>query len=409
LHLHQNAMQVSNKAAHLIGSEIIKLAGEINALKAQGKDILNLTIGDFDPAVFPLPEALSEGIQAAYRAGETNYPPADGIAPLRAAVAQWYADALQLPCNPNTEVLVAGGGRPLIYAIYQAWVNPGEHVVYPVPSWNNNHYTYLVGGTPVELEALPENGFMPTPEQVLPTLETASLLALCSPLNPTGTVFTADGLGALCDAVLEENRRRANSGRRPVLVLYDQMYWTLTGDDTAHVHPVGLRPEMKEFTVYVDGISKSFAATGVRVGWSVGPAPLIAKMKTLLGHLGAWAPKPEQVAVARYLGTPQADQDVRVIQKASLERLMALHAGFQALKAEGFPVDSIAPQGAIYLSVRVDLPDATSRLLNDAGIALVPFGAFGASATSPWFRLSVGTLRLTDIEPLLHRLRSLFA
>ncbi len=402
-------MQVSHKAAHLIGSEIIKLAGEINALKAQGKDILNLTIGDFDPAVFPLPEALSEGIQAAYRAGETNYPPADGIAPLRAAVAQWYADALQLPCNPNTEVLVAGGGRPLIYAIYQAWVNPGEHVVYPVPSWNNNHYTYLVGGTPVELEALPENGFMPTPEQVLPTLETASLLALCSPLNPTGTVFTADGLGALCDAVLEENRRRANSGRRPVLVLYDQMYWTLTGDDTAHVHPVGLRPEMKEFTVYVDGISKSFAATGVRVGWSVGPAPLIAKMKTLLGHLGAWAPKPEQVAVSRYLGTPQADQDVRVIQKASLERLMALHAGFQALKAEGFPVDSIAPQGAIYLSVRVDLPDATSRLLNDAGIALVPFGAFGASATSPWFRLSVGTLRLTDIEPLLHRLRSLFA
>ncbi len=402
-------MQVSNKAAHLIGSEIIKLAGEINALKAQGKDILNLTIGDFDPAVFPLPEALSEGIQAAYRAGETNYPPADGIAPLRAAIAQWYADALQLPCNPNTEVLVAGGGRPLIYAIYQAWVNPGEHVVYPVPSWNNNHYTYLVGGTPVELEALPENGFMPTPEQVLPTLETASLLALCSPLNPTGTVFTADGLGALCDAVLEENRRRANSGRRPVLVLYDQMYWTLTGDDTAHVHPVGLRPEMKEFTVYVDGISKSFAATGVRVGWSVGPAPLIAKMKTLLGHLGAWAPKPEQVAVARYLGTPQADQDVRVIQKASLERLMALHAGFQALKAEGFPVDSIAPQGAIYLSVRVDLPDATARLLNDAGIALVPFGAFGASATSPWFRLSVGTLHLTDIEPLLHRLRSLFA
>ena len=402
-------MQVSNKAAHLIGSEIIKLAGEINALKAQGKDILNLTIGDFDPAVFPLPEALSEGIQAAYRAGETNYPPADGIAPLRAAIAQWYADALQLPCNPNTEVLVAGGGRPLIYAIYQAWVNPGEHVVYPVPSWNNNHYTYLVGGTPVELEALPENGFMPTPEQVLPTLETASLLALCSPLNPTGTVFTADGLGALCDAVLEENRRRANSGRRPVLVLYDQIYWTLTGDDTAHVHPVGLRPEMKEFTVYVDGISKSFAATGVRVGWSVGPAPLIAKMKTLLGHLGAWAPKPEQVAVARYLGTPQADQDVRVIQKASLERLLALHAGFQALKAEGFPVDSIAPQGAIYLSVRVDLPDATARLLNDAGIALVPFSAFGASATSPWFRLSVGTLQRTDIEPLLHRLRSLFA
>ena len=402
-------MQVSNKAAHLIGSEIIKLAGEINALKAQGKDILNLTIGDFDPAVFPLPQALSEGIQAAYRAGETNYPPADGIAPLRAAIAQWYADALQLPCNPNTEVLVAGGGRPLIYAIYQAWVNPGEHVVYPVPSWNNNHYTYLVGGTPVELEALPENGFMPTPEQVLPTLKTASLLALCSPLNPTGTVFTADGLGALCDAVLEENRRRANSGRRPVLVLYDQIYWTLTGDDTAHVHPVGLRPEMKEFTVYVDGISKSFAATGVRVGWSVGPAPLIAKMKTLLGHLGAWAPKPEQVAVARYLGTPQADQDVRVIQKASLERLLALHAGFQALKAEGFPVDSIAPQGAIYLSVRVDLPDATARLLNDAGIALVPFGAFGAPSTSPWFRLSVGTLHRTDIEPLLHRLRSLFA
>ena len=402
-------MQVSQKAAHLIGSEIIKLAGEINALKAQGKDILNVTIGDFDPAVFPLPQALSEGIQAAYRAGETNYPPADGIAPLREAIARWYQEDLDLPCNPNTEVLVAGGGRPLIYAIYQAWVNPGEHVVYPVPSWNNNHYTYLVGGTPVELEALPENGFMPTPAQVLPTLADASLLALCSPLNPTGTTFTAEGLGALCDAVLEENHRRAQTGRRPVLVLYDQMYWTLTGEGVSHVHPVGLRPEMKAFTVYVDGISKSFAATGVRVGWSVGPAPVIAKMKTLLGHLGAWAPKPEQVAVSRYLGTPTAHQDVRTIQAAAMERLHALHAGFQRLKHEGLPVDSIAPQGAIYLSVRLDLPDATSRLLNDAGIALVPFAAFGASSASPWFRLSVGTLSLSEIEPLLHRLRSLFA
>lgn len=402
-------MHVSEKAANLIGSEIIKLAGEINALKAQGKDILNLTIGDFDPAVFPLPQTLSEGIQAAYRSGETNYPPADGIAPLRAAVAQWYSEALNLPCDPATEVLVAGGGRPLIYAIYQAWVNPGEHVVYPVPSWNNNHYTYLVGGTPVELEARPDCGFMPTPEQVLPTLAEASLLALCSPLNPTGTAFSAETLGALCDAVLAENAKRAALGRRPVLVLYDQMYWTLTAPGTAHVHPVGLRPEMKAYTVYVDGISKSFAATGVRVGWSVGPAPLIARMKTLLGHLGAWAPKPEQVAVSRYLGTEQADADVRAIQGAALDRLQALHAGFQRLKSEGLPVDSIAPQGAIYLSVRIDLPDAASRLLNEAGIALVPFAAFGASTNSPWFRLSVGTLSLSEIEPLLRRLRSLFA
>ncbi len=184
---------------------------------------------------------------------------------------------------------------------------------------------------------------MPTAAELKPFISDASLLAVCSPLNPTGTTFTEQGLKEICEMVLEENRKRGAS-RKPLYLLYDQIYWTLTFGDTQHVDPVTLCPDMKNYTIYIDGISKSFAATGVRVGWAFGPQKIIDKMKSILSHVGAWSPKAEQVATAKYLKDDKAiDTYLTSFKDEVNQRLVALYNGIIDLKHQGFNVDAIAP------------------------------------------------------------------
>jgi aspartate aminotransferase len=294
---------VSRMAGALVGSEILKIAAGIRALRASGATVCNLTVGDFDPAQFRIPAALEEGIVDALRAGETNYPPSSGLDPLRAAIGDFWRRRLGLD-YPAASIVVTGGSRPGIYGAYRTLVDEGEGVVYPVPSWNNNHYVHLVGAEGVPLVCGPESGFLPTADALAPLVRDprVRLVALNSPLNPAGTLFTADQLGAVCDVVLGENRRRG-AADRPLWLLYDQVYWTLTFGGARHVDPVSLAPAMREHTVYVDGISKAFAATGVRVGWVAGPERVTRAMSDVLGHVGAWAPRAEQAAVAHFLTT----------------------------------------------------------------------------------------------------------
>ncbi len=409
--------EVSLKASTLQGSEIIKLGGEINQKIKAGEQVYNLTIGDFNPKIFPIPSELKRLIVEAYHNDETNYPPADGIAELKKAVLQLIEKHEHLSYGMD-EVMIAGGGRPLIYAIYQTLLDPGDKVLYPVPSWNNNHYCHLTDAQRIEIETRPENGFMPTADELRPLLKDATLLALCSPLNPTGTTFSEAALREICDLVLQENNARIGK-RKPLYVLYDQIYWMLMADGVAHVNPVSLVPEMKAYTIFVDGISKSLAATGVRVGWSLGPAAVIARMKSILGHIGAWSPKAEQVATAAFLSNETALQSyLAELQLKVNLRFSRLFQGIKKMKDSGFPVDIIAPEGAIYLSAQFSLlgkttadgktiektEDITAYLLNEAKVALVPFTAFGCAQGTDWYRISVGTLAESDIDDVLSNL-----
>ncbi|MFD2513172.1 pyridoxal phosphate-dependent aminotransferase [Pontibacter locisalis] len=411
-------MTVSKMAQNLIGSEIIKVAGEVNAMIAKGEPICNLTIGDFNPSIYPIPEELRKGITKAYEQGHTNYPPANGVAVLRKAVVDFTKERLGLT-YPENDILVAGGSRPLIYATYMALIDPGDRVVYPTPSWNNNHYCHLSGATPVEVKTRPENNFMPTAEDIKPHLKGATMLALCSPLNPTGTMFSKKDLEEICDLVLEENQNRAD-GEKPLYVLYDQIYWMLTFGAAEHYDPVSLRPEIRDYTIYIDGTSKCFAATGVRVGYAFGPAVVMDKMKSILGHIGAWAPKAEQMAMAEFLQHPnEVDSFMNTFKPKIQDSLEVLYKGFQELKSEGFAVDAIEPMGAIYLSVKIDLAgkttpggavlqtsqDITFYVLQQAKLAVVPFSAFGSSRDLNWFRLSVGGASLDEIKASLGRLK----
>lgn len=410
--------KLSQLAETLIGSEIVKLGADIKEKIKQGNKIYNFTIGDFDSSIFPIPAELQQEIITAFNQRYTTYPPAEGIAELRDAVAEFLLQREQLTYSSN-EILIAAGGRPLIYAAYRAIVDKGEKVIYPVPSWNNNHYVHFTEGEHVPVETKKENNFMPTAEEIKPHIQGASLLAVCSPLNPTGTTFTKNELEAICDLVIEENQRRSIHEKK-LYLLYDQIYWTLTYGSTRHYNPVSLRPAMKEYTLFIDGISKAFAATGVRVGWSMGPAHLIAKMKAINSHVGAWSPMAEQHATALYLKqTAAIDTYFAHFKSEIAERLNRIYEGFMQLKSAGFNVDAIAPQAAIYLTIQINLAgkttasgkklekqtDVTAYLLDEAKLAVVPFSAFGASDSSSWYRLSAGTCKKEEIDEMLKKLK----
>lgn len=414
----EEQLKVSEKAEHLIGSEIIKLAGEINDKIKNGEHIYNLTIGDFNSKLYPIPHLLKEYITEAYANDETNYPPADGMLALREQVGLFLKNYGGIDYAPN-EILIAGGARPLIYATFLTLVNPGEKVIFPVPSWNNNHYCHLHQAQQVIVEAKPENNFMPTAADIQPHIKDAAMVALCSPLNPTGTVFSEETLAAICDLILEENSRRG-AHEKPVYLMYDQIYWMLTFGNTKHYNPVVLRPEMKKYTIFIDGLSKAFAATGVRVGWTFGPKRVIDKMKSVLGHIGAWAPKAEQVAVANYFKQKQPIEIFLNQLKAGLyDSLQKLYAGFTSLAEMGFPVKVIEPQAAMYLTVQFNLKgyrlpngetitntsQITGFLLNHARFAVVPFSAFGAEKESCWYRISVGNCNSNEIPAMIEQLR----
>lgn len=415
----QRDLQVSKLAEHIIGSEIIKLAGEVNEKIKQGEKIYNLTIGDFNPKQFPIPAELKQMIVDEYFADQTNYPAADGMLELRNAVSKLLKERGGLDYK-NDEILIAGGARPVIYSIFRTLVDANDTVIFAVPSWNNNHYTYLNNAKPVIIQATPENNFMPKAKDIKPFIQEASLLALCSPQNPTGTVFSKEDLEEICDMVLAENLRRG-SDVKPLYVMYDQIYWALTHGNTKHYDPVSLRPEMRQYTVFVDGISKSLAATGVRVGWSMGPKKIIDKMKAVLTHVGAWAPKAEQLATAKYLDNLSLYDAFILVQKEKISaRLDGFYNGFMQLKNEGYGVHAITPQAAIYLTIQFNLKgkktaegkvlentaDITRYILDEGKMAVVPFYAFGADKDSTWYRLSVGTCSMDDVSGAIESLRN---
>ena len=413
----QVAPRLSKLAGELRGSAILGIAAEIRALRESGRDLCDLTVGDFAPTHFPIPQPLLEGVVKALQAGETNYPASPGMDVLRRTVAEFYRRRRGLT-YPSSQILIASGARPLIYAIFRILVDPGDRVVYGVPSWNNDYYCEMTGAAQVPVVCGADVNFLPTASLLRNAVRGARLLSLNSPLNPTGTLFDAATLAGICDLVLEENGRRSPD-ERPLYLMYDQVYWMLTFGQE-HVDPVSLRPEIAPYTILVDAISKAFAATGLRVGWAAGPADVISRMADISSHIGAWAPRAEQIATAKLLEQDAAIDEFHVTMRRNIQqRLTTLADGLTALRDDKYPVDCTVPQGAMYLSARFPLhgmrtpdrqtlrtnEDIRRYLLQSAGLAVVPFQAFGSPDESGWFRLSVGAVSLAQLEALLPRLR----
>ena len=273
-------------------SGILRITRQVRAMIARGEKVVNLTVGDFDPRYFPIPKKLAEEIQAAVGRGETNYPTPEGMLPLRQAISDYVVRTAQVR-YPVEAIVVCSGGRPVLYGAYRAVVNPGDKVLYSVPSWQNDAYSWLTGGESIEIQATVETGFQPTLEQLAPHLPQATMLCLCSPGNPTGTVMTAEQLTAILHAVVAENRKRESAGKRPLFVLHDQMYSALVSHGQTHTYPAAVVPESARYVISADGVSKAYAGTGLRVGWMLVAPAVGARIRDLLSNAGGWAPRAE--------------------------------------------------------------------------------------------------------------------
>lgn len=400
-------------------SGILKITRGVRAMIARGETVVNLTVGDFDPRYFPIPKKLSQAIQNAIARGETNYPNPEGILVLRQAISDYVFRTAGVR-YPLDSIVVCSGGRPVLYGAYRAVVNPGDKVLFSVPSWQNDAYSGLTGAESIVVEASAETGFQPTVDQLKPHLGEAAMLCICSPGNPAGTVMTREQLKDILDAVVAENKTREAAGRRPLFILHDQMYGSLVSKGQEHVYPAAVVPECARWLISLDGVSKAYAGTGLRLGWMLVAPAVGSRIRDLLSHAGAWAPRAEQVGVAEFLQDEEAIAEFRNEMDARLaDRLQALHRGFDDLKKAGYPVDSINPQGAIYFSAQFRLhgksvggkvietdDDIRVLLLEKAGAAVVPFQAFGVQENTGWFRLSAGAVSMDEIEALFPRIRA---
>ena len=412
----------SAMANSMEGSAILKVAQEIRDIKSQGVDVADMTVGDFSPTEFPAPSFLLERIQHYVSEGAVNYPPARGEMALRQAIRDTFLRE-QAVDYPVESTLVVSGGRPSLYCIYRILTDPGDTVVCPVPSWNNHNYRDATGIKFQPVMTRKEDAFQPTLDILMPYLQNARMFVLNTPQNPSGGVMPKAEVEKIGHFLVEENERRRTANEKPLYLLYDQIYRTVLSAGHRHWSPVQLVPECAPWVIHSDGISKAFCSTGLRCGWMVAPPAIAAKAASLMTHIGAWAPKPVQLATADFLNNEDACRDWhRDMNRRVDERLASLYQILDTLSEEGFPIECIPPQGAMYISVKLSVAGKTtssgeilednetirSWILKEAAFALIPFRAFGVdpSQENGWFRASVGAVGVEDIEAALPRLRT---
>lgn len=382
---------LSTLGENIIGSQIIKINTTIKAVK--DKTVYNYTIGDFNPDINPIPRELQSFIVQEYYKNQTNYPAAQGELSLRKAVSEHYAKK-NITYSEN-EILIGAGVRPLIYTIYKTIVNPNQGVLYAAPSWNNDHYSFLSHANHICVETTALNNFNLTTRDVLNNIGNARLICLCSPQNPTGSVMDRDTLKGICELVLSKNDTTMTETQ--TYILYDQIYSELS--DMSY-HPLTVCPDIKPFLICVDGVSKSLSATGIRVGWMMASEKVIKQATQIFSHIGAWAPKPEQLGVAKYL--PTADYAEYIQEQKNQFEFIQLGFMAQIDKYKQYGFDYIKPDGAIYLAIKLpyrktttDLNYFLSYLINECNIGVVPFDYFGCK-DSEWFRLSFGDVSTSE-------------
>jgi len=387
---------ISRMAAAVQPSATLAAGAKARQLRSQGIEVFDFSLGEPD---FLTPSHICEAAISAMHSGATHYTPADGTPELRAAVVRYYERHYGMKVDVS-QVLISNGAKHSIHNALAATVGPGDEVLIPTPYWVS--YSDLVSMTGASYKLLPTtlaSGFKLSAGQLRQAITPRSkLLMLNSPSNPTGAVYSRAELEALADVVLAS----------PLAVLSDEIYEKLVyGSAQAHCFAT-LRPGLAERTLTISGVSKSYAMTGWRIGWAVGPTPVIKAMANIQSQQTSCPCSVSQAAAMAALDGPQ--ECVEMMRREFEARRDLVYARLQRLPG----VQSFLPDGAFYAFFDVSahfgrtlggkqVNDSLSfclAALESVHVNLVPGVAFGAEG---FVRMSYATSR-EQLEGGLHRL-----
>ncbi|MGP9803938.1 pyridoxal phosphate-dependent aminotransferase [Paracoccus sp. NSM] len=381
-------------------SPTIAMTTRAAELKAEGRDIIALSAGEPD---FDTPETIRDAAKTAIDAGHTRYTPVDGTASLKRAIAAKFARENGLDYAPS-QITVGTGGKQILYNALMATLDQGDEVIIPAPYWvSYPDMVLLAGGTPVVLPCPADQGFRLTPEALEAAITPRTKwLILNSPSNPSGAGYDRASMKALTDVLLRHPQ---------VWVLADDIYEHLVFDGFEFCTPAQIEPRLKDRVLTMNGVSKSYAMTGWRIGYGAGPQALIKAMAMLQSQSTSNPCSVSQYAAEAALEGPQ--DYIRDSRAVFQRRRDLVVAGLNACPGLDCPV----PQGAFYVypsiagligtvsrsGRRIDSDeDFANALLDEEGVAVVFGAAFGLS---PHFRVSYATSdeRLTEAVARIRR------
>lgn len=364
--------RLADRLARVKPSATMSFTERARALRNEGRDVISLSAGEPD---FNTPEHIIQAAKDALDQGKTRYTPVAGIPELRRAVAEESTRARGVPCSEE-QTIVGGGAKHILYEFFCAVLNPGDEVIIPAPFWvSYPDQVVLAGGIPVIATGNPDAGGHLDVESLQNCLSSKSkVLVINTPCNPSGTVYSKEKLTALVQVALDAG----------LYVLCDEVYKELVYGDAVHTSPLSVVNESERDQVFVvDGVSKSYAMTGFRIGYGIGHPDLIAAIAKIQGQSTSNPSSPAQYAALAALKGPKAFLDDWRSEYQSRRDLMV-----QALKA--MPgIDCPLPDGAFYVmpcvkeiihnnhSVKDDF-ELTTLLLEKALVAGVPGSPFGA-------------------------------
>lgn len=392
--------RLSARISKVSPSLTLSITAKAKAMKAAGEDVVSFGVGEPD---FPTPAHIVEAAKRALDDGQTKYTPSSGLPALKKAICKKLQEENGLSYDPS-QIIVSNGAKHSVFNVCYALLNEGDEAIIPAPYW----LTYpdavkLCGGVPVTVETSAENGFKMTAAQLEKAITPKTkLLIFNSPCNPTGAVYTKEEIVSIAEVCVKHG----------VFVLSDEIYEKLLYNGAKHFSFAAVSKEAKDLTVTVNGVSKTYAMTGFRVGYLAAPKDIAAAIDSFQSHATSNACTTSQYATIEALSSSEEEVKNMVdIYARRREKLLALISGVRG-------ADCVVPEGAFYVMMRVSSlynkewkgkkiegsVDFAAALLEEEKVAVIPGACFGADE---YVRLSY-SLSEEDIQKGMERIADFF-
>lgn len=391
----------SKKASAVHESSTLAVSALANKLKAEGKDVINFGTGEPD---FDTPENIKTAAIAAIKAGKTKYTPASGLPALKSAICKRLEADIGVHYESN-QIVVASGAKHSIYIALCCLLDEGDEVIVPAPYWvTYTEAVAMAGGVPVVIRTAKEAGFKLTAEQLEAAItEKTKVLILNNPSNPTGMCYSEAELRAICEVCVKHD----------LWIMSDEIYYKLIYDGRQFTSVAALSEEIKAHTIIVNGVSKSYAMTGWRIGYTACDAKLSKVMSNYLSHATS-APS----TISQWAAIEALEGDQSSVEE--MRKVFEQRRTYMANRMNSFPgVSCLMPEGAFYIMMNIDAlvgktlggkliqdgSDFAMALLEKENVALVPCGGFGEPNYLRWTYAA----SMEDITKGLDRLEKFLA